>query len=295
MPLQLKIYGLDCAQEVAVLKREIGPLVGGEQRLQFDILRARMTVDAPAGLDPGRVVDAVARTGMRAEPWSEGRSGPDVHTGFWQRRAKTLATVASGILTLAAFSVHARVIGTVSGALGAHSFADGLEVPAISRLIYALAVVAGGWFVAPKAWLAVRRLRPDMNLLMSAAVIGAIVIGEWFEAATVAFLFSTALALESWSIGRARRAVESLMQLAPAVAHLQDPEARYRDVLPEDVPVGGMVLVRPGERIPLDGLVQTGPECGQPSTYYWREHTDRQVPGRRGVRGHDQRQRRDRS
>ena len=69
--------------------------------------------------------------------------------------------------------------------------------------LYALAIGCGGFYVLPKAWLAARRLQPDMNLLMTLAVLGAIGIGEGFEAATVTFLFSLSLTLEAWSIARA--------------------------------------------------------------------------------------------
>ena len=88
-------------------------------------------------------------------------------------------------------------------------------LPWPARLAYSVAIAAGLWVVAPKAWYALRNLRPDMNLLMTIAVAGAVALGEWFEAATVAWLFSLSLALEAWSVGRARRAVAALMKLAP--------------------------------------------------------------------------------
>jgi len=258
MPLQLKVRGLDCAEEVAILKREIGPIVGGEEHLTFDILRARMTVTGPADVAIERLLDAVARTGMQAELWTDGRSATHRRDAFWQRHARTATTVASGVLALSALLIHVQLVGSVSAALGTEGLGNGHDVPALSRFLYGLAIAIGGWFIAPKAWLAARRLRPDMNLLMTVAVIGAIVIGEWFEAATVAFLFALALALESWSIGRARRAVESLMALAPPIARVMEINGRFREVPPDDVSVGSRVLVRPGEKIPLDGLVRQG-------------------------------------
>lgn len=97
-----------------------------------------------------------------------------------------------------------------------------------------------------------------MNLLMTIAIIGAIGIGEWFEGATVAFLFALSLALESWSVGRARHAVAALMDLAPPTAHLLHEDGREEEVSPDHVPVGGRVLVKPGERVPLDGRVVDG-------------------------------------
>ena len=78
------------------------------------------------------------------------------------------------------------------------------------QALFAVAILFGVWLVAPKAWSSARRLSPDMNLLMVVAVAGAIGLGEFFEAATVAFFFSLSLYLESWSVGRASNAVSAL-------------------------------------------------------------------------------------
>lgn len=173
-----KIRGMDCAEEIAILKRELGPLVGGEERLLFDLLKAKMTVlSAPREIGEREVVKAVGSEGM-------------------------------GIAT---------------------------GVPLAARVLYALAILAGTWSVLPKAWNALRRFRPDMNLLMTIAVLGAVAIGEWFEGATVAFLFSLSLALESWSVGRARRAVAALMDLTPQTAHVRHPNGREEEIPAERV------------------------------------------------------------
>jgi Cd2+/Zn2+-exporting ATPase len=121
-----------------------------------------------------------------------------------------------------------------------------------------LAILSGTWSVLPKAWRALRSLRPDMNLLMTIAVLGAVGIGEWFEGATVAFLFSLSLALESWSVGRARRAVAALMDLTPQMARIRHPDGREEEIPAERVEVGSVLVVKPGERIPLDGVVARG-------------------------------------
>ena len=111
-----------------------------------------------------------------------------------------------------------------------------------------LAVAAGIWHVVPRALGAALHLRPDMHLLMCVAIAGAMGIGEWIEAASVAFLYSLSLALEAWSVGRARRAVEELLALAPATATLLDGE---RTLPAEEVEPGSRILVRPGERVPV--------------------------------------------
>lgn len=147
-----------------------------------------------------------------------------------------------------------------AGWAAAAGLAEGAEAAptVVARLLYLAAVVAGGWYVAPKAWLALVRRTPDMNLLMTLAVAGAIGIGEWLEAATVAFLFALSLALESWSVGRARRAVAALLELAPTTVRRLLPDGSAEEVAAAEVAVGTRFLVRPGERVPLDGLVVTG-------------------------------------
>lgn len=252
-----KIDGMDCAEEVAILKREVGPLVGGEQNLGFDVLRGRMTVSESApGISEQEVIDAVHRTGMRARPWTD-RPDREVADGWSRRRWRTILTIAGGLLTGAGFITHALLIGSVVEALGAEGLGTIHRVPIVSIIFYSVAIICGMWLVFPKALHAIRQWRPDINLLMTVAVAGAIGIGEWFEAATVTFLFAVSLLLESWSIGRARRAVEALMELAPPVARLKE-KGGHREVGPDEVTIGSHIIVRAAERIPLDGKVVRG-------------------------------------
>lgn len=250
-----KIKGMDCAEEIAILKREVGPLAGGEAALAFDLLQGKMTVTTGGHpVSTEAICRAVRRTGMTAIPWSATPEGPSRRGPVHARGA--LCTL-SGLLLGAGFGWHALQRGFLAALAGGTDVAAGYPAPVIA--LYVGATVAGGWFVVPKAWLALRRLRPDMNLLMTIAVAGAIGLGEWFEAATVAFLFAVALLLESWSIGRARHAIGQLLQLAPKTARYicpHDGDIMERDV--SEVPVGAVVVVRPGERIPLDGTVTQG-------------------------------------
>lgn len=255
-----KIHGMDCAVEIALLKREVGPVVGSEDHLAFDLLNGRMVVAAEAGATSEAILQAVGRTGMQAEPWLEEHQ-EEVHGRPLALQTRTALTVLSALLILAAFTLHATGGAGWLGALGWRKV-EGASTPALVGSIYALATLAAAWFILPKAWYSVRRLRPDMNLLMTIAVLGAMSIGDWLEAATVAFLFAVSLALEAWSLGRARRAVQSLLKLAPDVVHLPatccSGCGETRDVAPDQVPVGARFQVRPGERIPLDGHVVEG-------------------------------------
>lgn len=114
------------------------------------------------------------------------------------------------------------------------------------------------WFVAPKALLAARRVKPDMNLLMTVAVIGAAILGDWFEAASTAFLFSLALYLETWSVSRARREIASLMALTPRTARVLDASGNEVVMDVEQVLPGRTIIVHPGDIIPLDGHLLRG-------------------------------------
>jgi Cd2+/Zn2+-exporting ATPase len=254
--LQFKIHGMDCADEVLVLKHELGPIVGGEQNLGFDLLNGTLTIAGSSGVPPVAVVEAVARTGLTAEVWRDGSRASD--DGSRRQRSRAAMTVASGVLLVVGFAIHIGISGSVAAALGTEGLGVAHDVPWSARLAYGLAIVTGAWYVLPKALLALRRLRPDMNLLMLVAVAGAVGIGEWFEAATVSFLFAVSLSLESWSVGRARRAVEALMDLAPPTVRLLSETGEEKEVPPEEATVGARFIVKPGERFALDGRVFTG-------------------------------------
>jgi Cd2+/Zn2+-exporting ATPase len=126
-----------------------------------------------------------------------------------------------------------------------------------SNIPFAIAIVSGGWLIAPKALRSLRSLSLDMNVLMTVAVIGAVAIGQHAEGAAVVFLFSLSELLESWSVGRARRAIQALMKLTPDVA-LVKREGGFQEVPASEVAVGETVQVKSGQRVPLDGTVTSG-------------------------------------
>lgn len=250
--LALKIYGMDCAEEVAVLKKEISP-ISGVKTLDFDVLNGKMLVTFDEGkLSTAALIKAVKRTGMRAEVYSESRA-IEQHGSYWERWGRTVLTTLSGAFLIGGFSVHASLVG-VKTAITESEF----PIPLAAKILYFLATVSGAWFVLPKTWLSLKRLRPDMNLLMMVAVLGALTIGEWFEAATVSFLFALSLVLESCSISRARRAIAALMELAPLKARVIDKNGNEELIDAGIVTVGTRILVKPGERIPLDGRIMSG-------------------------------------
>ena len=247
--VHLKIHGMDCAEEVSVLRAEFARLTG-IRALSFEVLNGKMTVEFDEGqLSLDQIKSAIDRTGMGHEPWSDAAVHTPRGRGQWNRSA---VTVASGSLLAVGFVLHASQSGLLRILTGAG------EIPVVVKVLYISAAICGAWFIVPKALRSLARLRPDMNLLMTVAVIGAFLIGEFLEAATVAFLFAVSLALESWTVSRARRAITALMSLTPETARLVGDNGQESIVGVETVRVKSTLVVLPGERIPLDGVVSKG-------------------------------------
>ncbi|WP_419934372.1 heavy metal translocating P-type ATPase [Candidatus Palauibacter sp.] len=124
--------------------------------------------------------------------------------------------------------------------------------------VFLAGALVGGWNFFPKGVRAARTLRLDMNFLMTAAIAGAVLIGEPLEAAAIAFLFSLAELLESSAVVRARHSIDALLRLAPEVATLVAEDGSERTVPASDLRAGERVRVRPGEKVPIDGVVVEG-------------------------------------
>ncbi|WP_353119584.1 heavy metal translocating P-type ATPase [Nitratidesulfovibrio sp.] len=182
---------------------------------------------------------------------------PSGLTALWQRQSSLLLCALSGVALAAGIGVEWARTGSLLAV-----FAESGVPHAATLALWLVAAVAGAWRVLPRALHSVRTLRPDMNLLMVTAVIGAAAIGQFFEGASVAFLFAVANQLESWSVDRARSAIAALLDISPSRALLLSLPAGLPgppvETAVENVPVGSRILVRAGDRVPLDGTVAAG-------------------------------------
>lgn len=255
------VEGLDCIEEVKALRRTVGTL-DGVINLDFNLMKGtfRVVFDGEP-LPDAAILQAIKSAGYSGFPVGHEKGLPAVPVqrhSFWSRHGRLVSCASSGVLILLGFLSHASFHDGILHALAGTEIGQG-HLPLVSIILFLSSALIGGWHILPKALHAVRRLQPDMNLLMTLAAIGAMAIGEWFEGATVTFLFSLSLLLESWSVGRARKAVEKLLDLAPAVARCRDQKNGSISVLPiAEVPLDTTVLVRPGERFPLDGVISEG-------------------------------------
>lgn len=227
------VEGMDCADEVRQIETKLGKLPGVTD-LRFDLMARRLTVEG--AITAAEIQRALKEIGMTARP--EGERARE--RSFWERHGRLVVTVVSGSLLAA---------GLVLDALGA------------PRPIYAatlaLSAIAGAWFIAPRGWRAARSGTLDMNTLMTISALGAAAIGEWAEGASVVFLFSLAQLLESHSMDRARNAIKALMDLSPTEATVRR-DGREETVPASGVRLGELLVIRPGQKIPLDGEVVRG-------------------------------------
>lgn len=249
LQLQVRIRGMDCSEEVAVVRHAVEPLPG-VTGISADIAQGIVTVRVTSqGPSMDAVIAAITRSGLGAEPVTAAEGSPQ---GVWARQWREILTaIAGGSIVLGA-SVHAAHAGFRA------VFADA-GIPWISQGLYGLAILVSVGPLLPRAWGAIRGLRLDMNVLMVIAVVGAVALGDWFEAATVGTLFALSLVLESWTARRAGRAIADLMKSSPQRARVVGTAGSGETEIPiADVAVGSIVIVRPGETIPMDGRIRSG-------------------------------------
>lgn len=241
------IQKMDCPTEEKLIRdrfKNMAGIVG----MQFNLIQRELTVqhhlDSVAtiisslkalDLDPALKSDTLTGiTGLSAE-LGDG--------AFKIARSKWLLIGISGIA-----AVGSEVVAWTSGN----------ETSWLVISLALLAIFTGGLDTLKKGWIALRNFSLNMNFLMSLAVIGAAVIGQWPEAAVVIFLFALAEMIEALSLDRARNAIKGLMAMAPDKATVQDAAGSWQEIPTEQVIMAALVRVKPGERVPLDGLIVAG-------------------------------------
>ncbi len=156
--------------------------------------------------------------------------------------------------------------GRIGAALFAALCAEGLHLAAPDTPVWhyagmalaALAIGLAGVGIYRSGWKSLLRGQLGISALMSVAVTGAFLIGQWPEAAMVMALYALAERIEERAVGRARDAIGALLALSPDQADMQQSDGQWRTVPAADVPVGALLRVRPGGRVPLDGVVTAG-------------------------------------
>jgi Cd2+/Zn2+-exporting ATPase len=228
---------MDCPTEERLIRKALAP-IDGIQGLAFNLLGRELTVshDLP---EPGPILAAIAALGMEAVPAQKNQRPAAVEpVPAW------LTPALGASLALAVASEALEWFEVASPWL-----------PAACALA---AIALSGLPVFKKGWLALTRRDLNINALMSVAATGAVLLGQFPEAAMVMALFAMAEKLESASLTRAKNAVTALLALAPQEATVIGADGSQETVAAEGVAVGSLVRLRPGERVALDGVIEAG-------------------------------------
>ncbi len=237
----IPVEGMDCANCAQKIEIGVGRIDGVEQ-CAVNLMAARVAVEYDRGLTDREIIN------RRIIDLGYGVASPDNASGeesgtlrqLISRRENQQVTV-SAVLTILGITLLATSIA-----------------PAVATVSFLAAVIAGGLPLARKGIRSLIFTRTfDINILMTVAVIGAVLIGEWVEAAVVVVLFSLSEALEGYAMDRARNSIRSLMNLAPANA-LTLRKGEEIVVPASEVEPGETIIVRPGEKVPLDGVLKSG-------------------------------------
>ncbi len=238
---RFRIEQMDCPTEQGLIEARLGKMPG-VHTLEFNLLSRVLGVWHELA-DEQVLRTAISELGFSAQPLDQNE--PLASTAVTPNKPWWPLALA-GVAALAAELLHLTEIAPQWGVAG----------------VALLAILLCGLSTYKKGWVALKNRNLNINALMSIAVTGAVLIGQWPEAAMVMFLFALAELIEAKSLDRARQAIHGLLALTPEQATVLQPDGRWLAVLTSQVSIGSQVRVRPGERISLDGVVSAGQSAG---------------------------------
>jgi cation transport ATPase len=213
--VRLHVAGMDCADEAALVRHALAK--PGITSLNFDLVGRRVDVTFnPDRISADVILDAVASTGLTAHTHAAGDHVGDDHAHHEHHHdtAKWWA-IGSGVALIVGWIIDGIYADNWTEAVFGNHGDDGHAHHPAAMVAYGTAALSGLWPMLPRAVTSLRFGRLDMHVLVCLSAIGAAAIGQWAEAATVAFLFALAHLIEAWSIERARHAVSNLVGHEP--------------------------------------------------------------------------------
>ncbi len=229
----IAIEGMDCSDCVTVIEHSVGRM-DGVLSVNVNYPAEKMWIE----YDNQKVNRAAIEKRVR----SLGYEIPVEGLRSWYKENREIVfSLIAGLLVL-------------TGWLGQTFF----DLPVIAAtVLYIIAYIFGGWDISQHAWHAIKEKHFDTDLLMVMAALGAAALGEFAEGALLLFLFSLGHALEERALDRARAAVRALADLAPKVALVRR-DGKEQELPVESLQLEDLVIVRPGVRIPVDGVISNG-------------------------------------
>nr|WP_026100546.1 heavy metal translocating P-type ATPase [Fortiea contorta] len=263
--LQLQIGGMDCGSCAKTIEAGVQKIIGvQEASVSFASERLHVSYD-PQLVNEKAIYDRIQDLGYTVEEGVETSSNH--HTDACghdhehsqpinkskQKQKSDLTSWRFWIENRRGQSVILAGIGLVLGLLTQY-----LVLPIwIARAFYGIGIVIAGYPIARAGLFELRLRRADMNLLMTISVIGAVILGDWFEGGLVVFLFSLGTTLQIFTFSRTRNAIRSLMDLTPPTATVKRGNQEFT-VPVESIQLGEILTIRPGGRVALDAVVVSG-------------------------------------
>lgn len=233
--ITLEIKEIESAEDVSLIEKKLRSLPGiSSFEVDLDSKQVELIFD-PSKLMIQDVMRSISETGMNCSLAKEHRPRSN-----WWRDRQQLALYGSGLVTLTSF---------ILMFLGAEEL--------VTNALFGVAVLIGVFYPARKALIALSNLVFTIHLLMLIGAGGAVILGMWYEAAILIFVYSLGDVLESYAVDKARGAIRSLTELVPKKAMVRK-NGNELIMSTEEIDIGDIVIVRPGERIPVDGEVFQG-------------------------------------
>lgn len=235
--ITLNVEGMDCADEQKVIEKKMMALKG-IRRFDVYLMSQQLKVSYdPAFVSVQDIIKSIAETGMKA---SLVRDKKEKGKSWWREERQMQLLIVCGALIVIAFLLERIGLSHES-----------------AKAVYGLAILTGVYYPAKMGFSALKTLTLNIRLLMVVGATGAVVLGLWEEAALLVFVYSLGDVLEAYAVDRARGAIRALMELMPKEALVRRIGSEI--VLPtEEINIGDVVIVRPGEKIPMDGRVIAG-------------------------------------
>ena len=249
------VAGMDCPEEERLIRAKLAN-ISGITNLEFNLMTRMLTVTHRPGLLPDiSKILASLNMGARLVRDKAASMADETPKIPWKKLC------VAGIL--AAFSEVFHLVETWQakpfGIDVASLTVQGFSLMDVLALVFSvIAIALAGLSTYKKGWLAVSNLNLNINALMAVAVTGAVLIGQFPEAAMVMVLFNLSEAIEAKSLDRARNAIRELLALAPERATVRQADGSWLAMDIREVAVGSIVRVRPGEKVALDGVVTSG-------------------------------------
>jgi len=242
--LLFRIPTMDCAVEESEIRRALEP-IAGVKALRFRLGERTMAITTEDGALP-EALAAIRKAGFKPEPLNAaGAQGAAAPARIAGMNAGLVRLVAALVLAIVAESISFMAL-------------EGKGFMALEMVLALGAIGLAGLDTYKKGFAALVRGRLNINALMAVAVTGAFIIGQWPEAAMVMALYAIAELIEARAVDRARNAIQSLLALAPEQAEVKQPDGSWQTVMANAVALDAVARIRPGERVPLDGIVTEG-------------------------------------